>query len=288
MMLTESSFKTLLKIPAFIGIAIVAVIFSVLFYFSLPSLKAFGLAFYTSGTWNPNEAEFGLLTFLVGTLITSIVALLLSIPFSLSIALFINYAKAPDFIKKWLQIFIDTLAGIPSIIYGFWGLFVLAPLIRIIQIKLNLIPYGVGLLTASIILTIMIIPLSSSLISDLLKLLPKDLEEAAVSLGATQFETIRYIMLPMISKGMFSAFFMAFGRAMSETMAVTMVIGNFNQFPSSIFSPSNTLSSVIANEFAEAVEPIYISSLVQLGLILFFITLITGIITKHIAKQHAY
>ena len=167
---------------------------------------------------------------------------------------------------------IDLLAGIPSVIYGFWGMMVLVPIIRNIQNAIGVTPNGVGILTSSIILAIMIIPYSASISKEVLSLVPTDIKEAALSLGATQTEVIKKIMLPYVRSGIFAGLLMSFGRAISETMAVTMLIGNSNKIPNSIFSPANTLASVIANEFAEASEALYLSSLIELALILFFIT----------------
>lgn len=271
----------------FFAFAMLCFLFSILVslcIFSYPSLKAMGLNFYFSSTWEPYSGQFGILVFLTGTLLSSILAVIISIPFSLSIAIFVNFLPIPKRIKRSFQIIIDTLAGVPSIIYGFWGLLVLCPKIGLTARLFGEIPYGVSLLSASLILSIMITPLSAAIITDLLKLISKDYKEAAYSLGATKFETLRYILLPMIGPGIFSAFFVAFSRALSETMAVTMVIGNVNKFPSSVFAPTNTLASVIANEFGEAIDPLYLSALIHLGLVLLIITLLTNIIAKNIHR----
>lgn len=277
-------YKVSFKLLALAMLIFLSSILTILCYYSYPSLKLMGIDFYLSGLWEPYSQQFGILVFIIGTLLTSILAVLISIPFALSIAIFINFLPIHKRIKRTFQIIIDTLAGVPSIIYGFWGLTVLCPKIGLTASFFKQIPYGVSLLSASLILAVMITPLSAAIITDLLKLLPKDYKEAAFSLGATQFETIRFILLPMIGPGLISAFFVSFSRALSETMAVTMVIGNVNKFPSSIFAPTNTLASVIANEFGEAIDPTYLSALIHLGLVLLIITLITNITARNIYK----
>jgi phosphate transport system permease protein len=180
---------------------------------------------------------------------------------------------------------LDLLAGIPSVIYGFWGLMVLVPMVRQVEVSLGVVPHGVGIFSASIILALMIVPYSASISREVISLVPHDLKEAALSLGATKFEVITKVILPYARSGIFAGILMSFGRAVSETMAVTMLIGNANKLPSSIFSPANTLASVIANEFAEASEALYLSSLIELALILFFVTAIFSFVGRLIIKK---
>lgn len=180
---------------------------------------------------------------------------------------------------------IQLLAGIPSVVYGFWGLMVLVPFIRNLQIMAQIPPFGVGIFTAAIILGIMIIPYSASITREVMLMVPKDIKEASQSLGATRFETVRKIILPYAKSGIFAGVLLALGRALGETMAVTMVIGNANRLPDSIFSPGNTLASVIANEFAEASDLMHRSSLVELGLVLILITLIVNYIGRVIINR---
>jgi phosphate transport system permease protein len=180
---------------------------------------------------------------------------------------------------------IELLAGVPSVIYGFCGLFLLAPLIRNLEIKLGVPPYGVGILTASLVLSIMIIPYSASIGREVIGLVPSDLKEAALSLGATRFEVIRKVILPYAGSGIVAGILLSLGRALGETMAVTMVIGNSNFIPKSIFSPANTLASVIANEFTEATGSLYLASLIKLGLVLFIVTTIINLIGKLIIRR---
>jgi phosphate transport system permease protein len=188
-------------------------------------------------------------------------------------------------LPEMLKSAIDLLAGVPSIVYGFWGLFVLVPLVRVLEIKLGIIPYGVGVFTASLILAVMIIPYSASISREVIGLVPRDLKEAALSMGATRYEVIRYIIFPYAFSGIMAGTLLSLGRALGETMAVTMVIGNSHTLPTSIFSISNTMASIIANEFAEASDKLYLSSLIEIALILFVVTAIINLIGKLIIKK---
>ena len=189
-------------------------------------------------------------------------------------------------LSSLLRSAVELLAGIPSVIYGFWGLFILVPVVRYIELKLGVTPYGVGIFTASLILAIMIIPYSASLGREVIRLVPTDLKEAAYSLGATRFEVITQGYLTLCaSPELPPAIILALGRAIGETMAVTMVIGNSNLSPTSIFAPANTMASVIANEFTEATDNIYLSSLVEIGLLLFMVTMVINMIGKQIIKK---
>jgi phosphate transport system permease protein len=212
-------------------------------------------------------------------------ALLISLPFSLSLSIYLGEYAAEDFLSSMLRSAVELLAGIPSVIYGFWGLFIMVPIVRYIEIKLGVTPYGVGMLTSSLILAIMIIPYSASLGREVIRLVPTELKEAAYSLGATRFEVIRRVILPYVVSGITAGNILALGRAIGETMAVTMVIGNSNFIPRSIFAPANTMASVIANEFTEATSTLYLSSLVEIGLLLFMVTLVINIIGKQIIKK---
>jgi phosphate transport system permease protein len=227
----------------------------------------------------------GALPFLVGTLATSFLALGIAVPFSLAISIFLGEYFREGPVSSFLRSAIDLLAGIPSVIYGFWGLFVFVPLVRAIQIKLGVAPFGVGIFTSSVVLAVMIIPYSAALGREVIQLVPSDLKEAALSMGATRFEVIRRVILPYARSGIFAGILLALGRALGETMAVTMVIGNSNVLPTSIFSPANTMASVIANEFAEATESVYVASLVEIGLVLFVVTAVVNIIGRLIIKR---
>ena len=260
-------------------------IFFTLLFSSLPSIKAFGIKFVTGRKWDPVTGNFAAFPFLVGTLLTSFLALAISIPFSMSIALLLGEYLKGGVISSFLTGVVELLAGIPSVIYGFWGLFILVPALRFIEMKLGIFPYGVGIFTASLILSVMIIPYSASLGKEVINLVPRDLKEAAYSLGGTRFEVIKKIILPYARSGIFAGILLSLGRALGETMAVTMVIGNSNFLPKNIFSPSNTMASVIANEFTEAVETLHLSSLIEIGLLLFLITTIVNIAGRYIINK---
>jgi phosphate transport system permease protein len=283
--LKERIFKGLLVFAIVTVILIVIALFLTLVINSWPSLKAFGFKFIYSSTWNPVKDKFGALPFIVGTLLTSFLALVISAPFSLALSLYLGEYFKTGTASSILQNAIELLAGIPSVIYGFWGLFVLVPIVRSIELKFGVPPYGLGVLASSIILAIMIIPYSASVSREVISLVPGTLKEAAYSLGATRFEVIKKVILPYTWSGILAGIILALGRALGETMAVTMVIGNTNNLPTSIFSTGNTMASVIANEFTEASGKIYLSSLIEIGLILFFITMIINFIGKRITKR---
>ncbi len=266
-------------------LVLLGAIFITLFVFSIPAIKKFGLSFLFNTTWDPVIGEFGALPFIVGTVLTSFIALFLSIPFSFSVSIFLTEYFPSGWLSNLLTSALELLAGIPSIIYGMWGLFILAPVIRELQIKLGLPPYGVGIFTASIVLTLMIIPYSSSISREVISLVPNDLKEAAYSLGATKYEVIKKVIFPYSSSGIFAGLLLSLGRALGETMAVTMVIGNSYFLPKNIFSPAHTIASIIANEFTEATDPVYTSALIELGMILFVITFIFSLIGRIIVKK---
>ncbi len=267
-------------------IALLAIfMFISMFIASLPAIKAFGLKFVFLKEWNPVQGKFGLLPFLIGTLLTSIIALILSLPFSLALSLFSGfYYRGRRFIRLFTYTE-DLLAGIPSVIYGLFGLFYLVPLIRSLEMKLHVTPFGVGILTASVVLAIMIIPYSSQIIRDVIKMVPKDVEEAGYALGATRFDIISRVIFPYSRSGILAGILLAFGRAFGETMAVTMVIGNYSVIPKSIFAPANTMASVIANEFTEAVGSLHIASLIYIALWLFMISIIFNMLGKVVVKK---
>jgi phosphate transport system permease protein len=286
--LSEAAFRKILYLAGISVLVLLIAIFLSLLIASLPSIKALGISFLTGRTWDPVTLKFGALPFLVGTLITSFLALLISTFFSIPISIFLGYyyreGKASSFVKT----VIELLAGIPSVIYGFWGLFFFVPIIRFIETALGVPPYGVGILASSLILAIMIIPYSASLGREVISLVPNDLKEAALSLGATRFEVIRKVILPYARSGIFAGILLSLGRALGETMAVTMLIGNSNFLPTSIFSPANTMASVIANEFTEATGAVYLSSLIELALLLFVVTTIINIIGKIIIIKTSF
>lgn len=281
----EKAFKKTLALSAIIVVVILIAIFFTLLINSFPSIKAFGVKFFYDTTWDPVAEKFGALPFLAGTLLTSFLALVISTPFSIAVAIFLGEYYKSGIVAEIFKNVIDLLAGIPSVIYGFWGLFVLVPLVRVIELKLNVPPYGVGIFTSSLILAIMILPFSVSLSRQVISMVPSHLKEAAYSLGATRFEVITKIIIPYTKSGLFAGLLLALGRALGETMAVTMLIGNTHSIPTGIFSPGNTMASVIANEFSEATGKIYTSALIEMGLFLFVVATIINVFGKQVIKR---
>ncbi len=274
-----------LTLSGLLFILLIFSIFMTLLFGAFPALRAFGLKFIFNSTWDPVAENFGALPFIVGTLITSFLALIFSLPFSLSLSLFLGEYFKDGILASIVQGAIELLAGVPSVIYGFWALYILVPIIQKIELGIGVAPYGVGILTASLILSVMIIPFSASIGREAVKMVPQDLKEAAYSLGATRIEVIKEVILPFSGSGIFAGFLLSLGRAIGETMAVTMVIGNSYFLPKSIFDPSNTMASLIANEFTEATGELYISSLIEIGLLLILITVVINLIGLFVIKR---
>ena len=249
---------------------------------SIPVFKEIGLRFIISSQWNPTEGreEYGALAFIAGTLMTSFIAIIICFPLAFSTSLFIGEYYSGTRIARIVGTLVDMLAGIPSIVYGLWGFYVLRPLI----VDLGLNAQGFGIFTAGVVLAIMIIPYATSISTEIIKMVSSDLKEAAYSLGATRREVILNVLIPNARSGIFTSFVLAFGRALGETMAVTMLIGNANIIPDSIFGAGNTMASVIANQFGEA-EGLKLSALITIGLLLFVITGIINGIGKLIIKK---
>lgn len=247
-------------------------------------------AFEHFGFWNfifsddwvttAGKENYGALPFITGTLLTTILALLMCIPFSLPVALFTGEYFRGKKIAAVLGTVTDLLAGIPSIIYGLWGFYVL----RNVFMHLNLSPQGSGILTAAFVLAIMIVPYAASLSSEFIKMVPSDLKEGAYAMGATRAEVIRRVVFPMAGSGIFSAYILAIGRALGETMTVTMLIGNTNQMPETLRTTGNTMASIIANQFGEA-DGLKLSSLIAIGLLLFLITAVINMIGKILIRK---
>lgn len=284
----EKSFRFSLTAMSFITVVILIGIFFTLLLASLPSIKSLGWKFLYTSTWDPVSDKYGALPFLAGTLLTSLIALLIAIPFSIAIGLFLGEYYSEGRVSEVFKNVIELLAAIPSVIYGFWGLFVLVPIMRTIETLLGVTPYGVGLFTASFILAIMVLPYAVSLTRQVISMTPNHLKEAAYSLGATRYEVIQKVILPYSRSGIFAGILLALGRALGETMAVTMVIGNTHNIPHSIFAPANTMPSIIANEFTEATGAIYTSALIEMALLLFVVTTLVNFIGGQIIKQFAY
>lgn len=249
---------------------------------SVPAFKEFGLRFISTNRWDPTEGRevYGALPFIAGTLITSFIALVICIPLSFSTSLFTaEYFKGTR-MASILSSMIDLLAGIPSIVYGLWGFYALRPVLTAMGVNSQ----GFGIFTSSLVLAIMIIPYATSISSEIIGMVPDDLKEAAYSLGATRIEVIFNVILPNAGSGIIAGFILALGRAIGETMAVTMLIGNSNSVPSGLFDTGNTMASIIANQFGEA-SGLKLSSLIAIGLILFAITGIVNATGKYIIKK---
>ncbi len=281
----EALFKRVLVI---IGCAMVVLVLGILLTLvieSIPSLKSLGIKYLWGKTWDPVNNVYGAFPFLLGTLLTSFLALIISIPFSFAIAIYLGEYQPQGWLSNFLKNTVELIAAVPSVIYGFWGLIVLVPMVRTLETKLGILPYGIGIFSASLILTIMIIPYAASLGREMIRLVPSQLKEAAYSLGATRYEVIRSVVLPFTKSGLFAGILLSLGRALGETMAVTMVIGNTSLIPTSIFAPGNTMASVIANEFTEADHTVYLSALIELGLVLFLVTVVINMVGKRIIKK---
>jgi phosphate transport system permease protein len=273
---------------AIVVLSLLAAILGSLLYGAMPSIEKFGMSFLTTAEWNPPEDEYGALVPIMGTLATSFLALFIALPVSFGIALFLT-EMSPKWLKRPLGTAIELLAAVPSIIYGMWGLFVIVPLfMEYVQpnvIKLfSQIPMlnqlfagpsiGVGIFTAGVILSIMIIPYITAVMRDVFEVVPALMKESAYGLGATTWEVVWTVVLPYTKSGVIGGVMLGLGRALGETMAVTFVIGNAHRFSLSLFSPGNSIASTLANEFAEASSPLHSGALIELGLILFLITTI--------------
>ncbi|MCF6767410.1 phosphate ABC transporter permease subunit PstC [Thiotrichales bacterium 19S11-10] len=318
MLSTSRGDKRFFSIATSLSLGLVAVFFMLLIsliIFSLPSIKAFGFSFLWNDQWNPVTNEFGALSVILGTIITSVIALIIAVPLSLGIAILID-SLLPRKIGQVLARLIELMAGIPSIVYGIWGLFFLLPWIQKLQLKLlpisnymelkfqtleqegsflfyfkpfvmffvKALPTGSSVFAASIILAIMVIPLISSIMREVLGNMPDMVKEAAYGTGATHWEVTKSVLLPFAAPGLLGAIILGFGRALGETMAVTFVIGNTHALEG-LFMPSTTISATIANEFNEAVGTLYPSVLVETGLILFIISLVILFISRYFLKK---
>jgi phosphate transport system permease protein len=257
---------------------------------SQPSLKAFGFGFLSGSRWDPNANKFGALPFMYGTCVTSALALIISIPLGVAAAIFLA-EMAPPRLSNMLTFAIELLAAVPSVIYGLLGIFILIPLIRTylapsLKAAFGWTPlfagdfYGVSFLSAGLVLAIMVVPFIVSVSREVLLAVPRDQREAALALGATKWETTWDIVLPNASTGIFGSFFLALARALGETMAVTMVVGNTPTLSTSLFSPGYSIAAVIANEFAEASGDLYVASLIYLGLVLFGLTIVINAVAR--------
>ncbi len=276
-------FEALSFLSALTVCSIICVIFLSLLVDSIPAIKAFGFKFLSTARWDPVRDIYGALPQIYGTLLTSVIAIIIAFPVGILTAFFLTEI-APPFLSRPISVAVELLAAVPSIIYGMWGLFVLAPILssrvyeplqaRFPEAKiLSGPPMGIGVLTAGIILSIMVLPLIVSICRELLLLVPNVVRESAYAIGSTRAEVAFGILLPYAKKGIVGATFLALGRALGETMAVTFVIGNQHKISASLLAPSSTIASTLANELSEALTELHVSSLVLLGLVLFFLSI---------------
>jgi phosphate transport system permease protein len=241
---------------------------------AVPAVQEFGLGFLTNSSWNPVRSEYGVLPAIYGTVVSSFIALLISVPIGLGVAIFLSEDYFPPAIQRIIVFLVELLAAVPSVVYGLWGIFVLIPFLKDISpLK------GPGMLPAALILSVMILPTIAAIARDAIINVPGGLRQAAVGLGATRWEAILQIVLPAASSGIIGGIMLALGRALGETMAVTMLIGNSNKINPSVFAPSNTVSSLLANQFAEA-SGLQVAALMYAALILFAITLVVNILAQ--------
>jgi phosphate transport system permease protein len=293
--MSDAVFSNITLAAALLVLIILAAIIIALFAGALPAIRAFGLNFLFEQSWNPVTEKFGALAPIYGTIVTSLIAMAIAVPIGLLIALFLT-ELCPLWLRRPIGIAIELLAGIPSIIYGIWGLFVFAPFMQV-YVQPPLIdlfgnvpvlsvlfagpPYGIGMLTAGLILAIMVLPFITSITRDVFETVPAVLKEAAYGIGCTTFEVVRRVVFPYARVGVMGAVMLGLGRALGETMAVTFVIGNAHKISPSLIAPGTTISATIANEFTEAVGDLYTAALIELGLILFVITFIVLALARY-------
>ena len=296
----DTLFSALAQGAAWLTLALMVGIIVSLLIGAAPAIQHFGLGFLWSSDWDPVKEKFGGLVMIYGTLMTSFIALLIAVPVSFGIALFLT-EMSPGWLKRPLGIAIELLAAVPSIVYGMWGLLVFSPILAtyvqqplqkllkgvpVLEGLVSGAPVGIGLLSAGIILAIMIIPYIAAVMRDVFEVTPPMLKESAYGLGATTWEVVSKVVLPYTKAGVVGGIMLGLGRALGETMAVTFVIGNFNQLDSlSLFEAANSITSALANEFAEAGEGLHQASLIYLGLVLFFITFVVLSLSKLLLAQ---
>jgi phosphate transport system permease protein len=297
--LGDAAFRNLTRFAAITVLVILGGVMIALIMGAWPALQAFGFNFLIEERWNPVTERFGAIAPIYGTIMTSFIAMFIAVPVGLMIAVFLT-ELCPMKLRRPIGIAIELLAGIPSIIYGIWGLFVFAPFLQQ-HVQPGLIwlfgeipvlstifagpPYGIGVLTAGLILAIMVLPFITSISRDVFDAVPTVLKEAAYGVGCTTWEVVRYVVLPYTRVGVIGGVMLGLGRALGETMAVTFVIGNAHKISGSILAPGTTISATIANEFTEAVGDLYTSSLIALGLILFVITFIVLALARYMLMR---
>ena len=290
----DSAFRFLTLVLASSAVVLALIYFSELYLGSELTLKS-GFGFVIGSTWDPVNNVFGVLPMLYGSLVTSAIALIIGVPVSLGVAIFLSEIS-PHRLRSPISFIVEMLAAVPSVVYGLWGLFVLAPILStnvypVLEKYLGFLPifkgtiYGVSVLTAGIVLAIMIIPIVASISRDALLAVPDSQREAAFALGATRSEVIRMSVLSYARSGVFASIFLGFGRAFGETMAVTMLIGNTPLISSSLFSPGYSLASLVANEFTEATTSVYISALIEAGLVLLVVSFLSNVIARLLIRR---
>jgi phosphate transport system permease protein len=291
----DAYFTRLTAICSMIIPLLMAGIFLILVIQSWPSIKKFGFSFLFSEVWNPVTQQFGGASSIYGTLVSTLIAMVIAVPLSIAIALFLVELARPE-VSKVVSTMIELLAAIPSIIYGMWGMFVFAPFMAkyvqpLLKDTLGFLPLfqgppmGLGMLTAGIILAFMILPFICAITRDVFQLVPNVVKESAHGMGATTWEVTYKVTIPYGLVGIIGALFLGLGRALGETMAVTFVIGNSHQIAASLFAPGNSIASTLANEFTEATEPMYISALIELGLVLFIITYLVQVVAQFLLRR---
>jgi phosphate transport system permease protein len=297
--LSDTIFRLLTRGAALFVLILLGAIIVSLIHGSWPALHTFGVSFLFDEHWNPVTEKFGAIAPIYGTVVTSFIAMLIAVPVGLFIAMFLT-EMCPMWLRRPIGVAIELLAGIPSIIYGIWGLFIFAPFLQqyVQPALINTLgnvpgigglfagpPYGIGVFTAGLILAIMVLPFITSISRDVFEAVPPVLKEAAYGLGCTTWEVVRYVVLPFTRVGVIGGVMLGLGRALGETMAVTFVIGNAHRISGSILAPGTTISATIANEFTEAVGDLYTSALIALGLILFAITFIVLAIARYMLMR---
>jgi phosphate transport system permease protein len=300
--LTDMLFRWVTFTAATLLLAVLGGILIALVIGGWPALSKFGIGFFFSSEWNPVTEVFGAGGAIAGTLITSVLALMVALPIAIGISVFLTQF-APPKLAQPLAVAVELLAGIPSIVYGIWGLFVFAPFFaKYVQAPLiqafpsgsfwgklfSGIPNGANIFTASVILAIMILPYMSAVFRELFRSVPPHVREAAFGIGATPYEVVTKVLIPYVRQGMVGVIMLGFGRALGETMAVTFIIGNAHGFPKSLFSSGSTLASTIANEFAEATNEVHTASLIALGLVLFLITFAVLAVARVLLTSQRY
>lgn len=279
-------------VPLIIGAVLVALIAA-----AWPAIQRFGVGFFVTSTWDPVAEEFGVLPFIYGTLVSSALALLIAVPLGLGVAIFLA-ELVPGWLRAPITFFVELLAAIPSVVIGLWGIFVLVPWVRttlepLLKSTLGFLPLfsgpplGIGMLTAGLILAAMVVPFIVAVSTEVMRAVPRAQREAALALGATMWETTRTAVLPYARSGIIGAIFLALARALGETMAVTMVIGNVPQIKASLFAPAYTIPAVIANEFTEATSDLYVAALIYAGLVLFIVTVAVNALARLLVSRVA-